>query len=108
MASGSGFLSTLGRAIGATVRGAGVALPAVLFYALLFGIIELQLFNWLGLDLSTTGGAPNQSDLITWILSMAGLALGLEILFGPIFAGMAVYVGRAYSQGSRFSLYQAV
>ena len=108
MAQVSGFLSTLGRALGATLRGAGVALPAVLAYAVLFGGLELQLFEAMGLDLGTARGGANQSDLIKWILTMAGLALGLEVLFGPIFAAVAVYVGRAYSQGSRFSLYEAM
>lgn len=81
----------LGRALSAVFGNLGIVIPVILVPSVAMGILDHVLFNALNID--TTGQDAN-IQIFKVGMAWQASALGMEILYGPIFAATAVYVGR--------------
>lgn len=96
-----GMLGAFGRAARAMLRQPFVVLAVCLAYAALSaGLIRAYFGDGSDIDLM------DQAKLIPIVLKLSGSFLGIEVIFGPIFAAVAIFVARATPGSS--SLYGAL
>jgi len=105
MAARSGVLKTAARTLQATLKYAGITAFVILLHGLLVALVDKSVFLATGASLDALGG--NQ-DIAGVLLPLFGANLALELLVGPLFAAMAIYVGRCYTAQREASLYKAV
>lgn len=102
MATSIRVWDTWATATRATFSNLGTALVAAGAAALLSAPLDA----WIAANLS--GTPPAQEDLLKVALSWSGFALVTELLFGPIFAAMAVYVAWTHARKAPSSIYGAL
>lgn len=86
------------------IRGWAVVIPLAVVYGILLTVIDSAIYSWAVPD----GQIPDQQSLPRVLLPMAGAALLLEVVLGPIISACAVYIGRASRGDLPMSLYKAV
>ena len=78
----------------------GVVIPVLLLPALVLGVADTAVFNWLDI---TQGGEDANIQIVKAGFALEGTALLVEILFGPIFAATAIYLGRGQGPANLYS-----
>ena len=104
MAERSGAFTIGARALQAMAKGAGATLGVTVLYSLLLTVVDTALYG----AVMPGGRMPTQEDLLNVLLPVMGATLAVELLVGPLVAAMAVYIGRAFAEGSTPSLYQGI
>lgn len=96
-----GMFGAFGRALRAMTRQPVVVLGVCLVYAALSAML-IRVFFGDGSQIDLM----DQAKLIPIVLKLSGSFLAIEVIFGPIFAAVAIYVARATERGA--SLYGAL
>jgi hypothetical protein len=88
------------RAVRTMLRNPGVVIPVILVPAIVLGIADTVVFHWLGI----TQNAEDANMQIVKV-GFGWLATGLvhQILYGPIFAATAIYLGRGQGPATLYS-----
>lgn len=93
-----GMFGAFSRALGAMTRQPFVVLALSLIYALMSaGLIRLFFGSGVEIDLM------DQAKLIPIVLKLSGSFLAIELVFGPVFAAVAIYVARTPTGGGLYN-----
>ena len=98
-----GALGAMRAALAATAGSAGVAIPICLIFATIAAVVTHLILG----DVANVN-LMDSKNILRLALGLPMGFLGVEIVLGPIFAGVAVYVGRNGTGKGAAGLYDAV
>jgi hypothetical protein len=113
MSTFSRLKSTAKQATDSTFGSLGIAIPLVMIPAAIYGYADVEIMGDLNREAQKAtglGGAMNieQSLMIEAMLTLTGLDLVLELIFGPIIAAGAIYTVSSRRNGRNPTLYGAI